>query len=75
MAEIKGTNVWIIINEMELEVAVKYDKATNSMVPAIFSSEKQANEFARTRFHMWTCFNVNFESPFGNHKPNIKSNG
>ena len=72
----KTTNVFTILDEDKMIIAEQTIALNNGfskhILPAIFETEKEADEWASSRLEMWTVVKSHFNHKFIEHKQNTK---
>jgi len=72
----KTTNVFTVLDEDKMIIAEQTVALNNGfhkhVLPAIFETEKDADEWASSRLEMWTVVKSNFNHKFIQHKQNTK---
>lgn len=72
----KTTNVFTVLDEDKMMIAEQTIALNNGfhkhVLPAIFETEKDADEWASSRLEMWTVVKSHFNHKFIEHKQNTK---
>ena len=72
----RNTNVFTVLNEDTMTIATqtieRHNRTTMAVLPAIFETKKDADEWASHRLEMWSVVKSNFNHKWIEHTQNTK---